>query len=338
MKKIAFISIFFQVFNLGVAQSSFKNVFFDSTISFRALSVVDDSVIWVGGNNGKIGRSFDGGKTWKIKTITGFENSDFRSVYAFSKTSVIIATTSTPACVLRTSDGGKQWLQVYKSDNPLTFIDGIDFWDSESGIIYGDPIDNKMQILLTFDRGFNWKPLLKGNEPILDTGEASFAASGTTIRCIGEKDVLIATGGKNSRIFLPGENLQRWHSILTPVLRGKESQGIFSIACLNLKQMIIVGGDYLNETQAQNHVFYTKDGGKTWLYPKTPTKGYRECVEYLSPKIAVAVGPTGSELSKDGGKNWESIENGSNFHVIRKARNGNLVIAAGKGRIAVFNR
>lgn len=41
--------------------------------SLRGLSVVSDEVIWVSGSKGTIGRSVDGGQTWKWSVVTGFE-------------------------------------------------------------------------------------------------------------------------------------------------------------------------------------------------------------------------------------------------------------------------
>ncbi len=44
--------------------------------SIRGLSVVNDRIIWVSGNNGMTGRSLDGGNTWKWLQVEGFEKID----------------------------------------------------------------------------------------------------------------------------------------------------------------------------------------------------------------------------------------------------------------------
>ncbi|RYZ49723.1 MAG: oxidoreductase, partial [Sphingobacteriales bacterium] len=46
--------------------------------SLRGLSVVNDNILWVSGSGGVVGRSSNGGKTWKWVTVPGFEKTEFR--------------------------------------------------------------------------------------------------------------------------------------------------------------------------------------------------------------------------------------------------------------------
>jgi photosystem II stability/assembly factor-like uncharacterized protein len=311
----------------------FNEVKIDSNYSFRGLSVVDDSVAWLGGSKGSVGTSIDGGRTWKFNIVKGFEKFEFRSIYAFDAKCAIVANAGSPACILRTIDGGKNWTEVYRNTDSLAFFDGIDFWNPTTGIIYGDPIDGKMLMLVTYDRGLTWQA--EKYPPHVEQGEASFAASGTNIRFMGSH-VYIATGGKESRIIHRNQDGIFWHYIKPPILKGADSQGIFSMAILNRKKIIIVGGDYLKEAQTEKHVFFTSNGGKKWQFPKTATSGYRECVEYINKNTVIAVGPSGSDISLNGGKNWKPLSHGTNLHVIRKARKGSLIIAAGRQKIAIL--
>lgn len=48
--------------------------------SIRGLSVVSDSVAWVSGSNGFIGKTIDGGKVWKWTKPAGYEKLDFRDI------------------------------------------------------------------------------------------------------------------------------------------------------------------------------------------------------------------------------------------------------------------
>src|SRR5689334_985623 len=65
--------------------------------SIRGLSVVNDAVAWASGSNGTIGRTGDGGKTWKWLTVKGFEKRDFRDIEAFDATTAIIMAVDAPA-------------------------------------------------------------------------------------------------------------------------------------------------------------------------------------------------------------------------------------------------
>src|SRR5258707_4188403 len=130
-------------FQNSFGQYLWKNIPIEVKSSFRAISVVDNKVAWVGGSKGTIGRTVDGGKNFKFSQVTGFEALDFRSVYAFDSLNVIIANAGSPAHILRTEDGGKNWKQVYRNEIKEAFIDGIDFWNNKNGMIYGDPMNGK---------------------------------------------------------------------------------------------------------------------------------------------------------------------------------------------------
>lgn len=333
MKFILFLLFNFILFLPGFSQQPhFEKTEMDTSYSFRGLSVVDDSIAWVSGNG--FGKSADGGKSWSFQKVKGFEKSDFRTLYAFDAQTAIIANAGSPAHILRTADGGQSWKVVYTNNDSLAFFDGIDFWNNKEGIIYGDPINGRMLLLQTNDGGQSWQELPEQSRPQLSPGEASFAASGTGIRCYEDNKVIIATGGKVSRLLFSEDKGQSWTSISTPILQGKNSTGIFSLAFASDSTGIIVGGDYLLDTLKKDHVFYTADSGKSWPAPHASTGGYRECVEFISDNIAIAVGPGGADVTYDSGKNWTAIDEKS-FHVIRKARTGNLIIAAGIKKISL---
>src|SRR5690348_171711 len=141
---------------------------------FRGLSVVDDNVAWVSGTKGWIGVTTDAGKTWSFNQIKDFEKFDFRTLYGFDGKTAIAANAGSPASVLRTIDGGKNWSVVYANEHKDAFFDGVDFWNEKEGIIYGDPIDKKMLLLRTTDGGITWKEIPESSRPVLSEGEASF--------------------------------------------------------------------------------------------------------------------------------------------------------------------
>lgn len=313
---------------------SFKNIPVDTNYAFRGLSVVDDSVAWLSGIKGIVGKSTNGGITWTFTRVKGFEKWDFRTLFAFNSQEAVIANAGSPAQILRTIDGGVNWQVVYTNKDSLAFFDGIDFWNDNEGIIYGDPIKGRMLLLKTADGGKTWEEFPEQDRPDLSEGEASFAASGTGIRCYVKEKVMIATGGKKSRLLVSKDKGKNWNAIQPPVIQGENSTGIFSFAFQNETTGIIVGGNYQNDTLKQNHVFYTTDAGKNWASPKSTTGGYRECVEFISSTIAIAVGPGGADITFDRGVNWISIPE-KGFHVIRKARKGKLTLAAGRKRISI---
>ena len=301
--------------------------------SFRGLSVVNNKVAWLSGSQGWVGRTIDGGLTWSFNQVAGFEESEFRSLYAFDDQRAVIANAGSPAHILLTTDGGKKWNPVYTKTHPDAFFDGIDFWNDQEGMIYGDPIDGKMLLLHTTDGGVNWNEI---NGPKLEKGEASFAASGTGIRCINSNQVMISTGGVVSRLWISKDKGLSWSSIKAPMVQGESTTGIFSFV-RNRNVIIIVGGDYKKESMAINHNFYSPSEGSHWFTPNSPPRGYRECVEPIKRNTLVAVGPSGIDISFDNGINWKPFSDEKGLHVVRKSRKGSLVIAAGgKGQVFVI--
>jgi photosystem II stability/assembly factor-like uncharacterized protein len=301
--------------------------------SFRGLSVVTDRLVWVSGNNGKVGRSADGGNSWTWFTIPGFEKRDFRDIEAFSFSTAIIMAIAEPAIILKTTDAGKTWEKVYENNTPGMFLDAMEFWNEESGIVIGDPINGKFFISRTYDGGKTWKDVSESKLPLADSGEACFAASGTNIRKLDKDEACFVTGGRKSRLFWKGQPIE------LPIIQGKETTGANSIAVRDDHKrrrsihFVVVGGDFNADTSAYKNCVLTKDGGKTWIYPSNPPRGYRSCVEYLTENRLVACGTTGVDVSFDGGINWNLIST-QGYHVVRKAKKGKgIFLAGGSGRI-----
>jgi len=112
--------------------------------SIRGLSVVNDKIIWLSGSNGMIGKSIDSGNTWKWIQVKGFEKTDFRDIEAFDENIAVIMGVDAPAYILRTIDGGKTWKLVYENKTKGMFLDAMEFWNEQSGIVIGDPVNGKL--------------------------------------------------------------------------------------------------------------------------------------------------------------------------------------------------
>jgi photosystem II stability/assembly factor-like uncharacterized protein len=152
---------------------------------------------------------------------------------------------------------------------------------------------------------------------------------------VDRNTVVIATGGKVSRLWVSKDRGKTWSDRRCPILQGESATGIFSFAKRG-HRLVVVGGNYLQDTLRDRHVFYSLNFAKSWRSPLTPTRGYRESAEFISSKTLLATGPTGTEISNDSGKSWKPVSDEKGFHVVRKARKGDLIlIAGGKGKIGV---
>lgn len=305
--------------------------------SFRGLSAPSEKIVWVSGSRGTVGKSLDGGKNWTWMTVPGFEKRDFRDIEAFDAKSAIVIAVDTPADILKTTDGGTTWKLVYKNPTPGMFLDAMEFWNSNSGIVVGDPVNGRFFITRSFDGGETWHDIPSQEMPKADSGEGCFASSGTNVRSLNLSEACFVSGGPTSRLFI------RDKAIDLPILQGKATTGANSVAVRDHntlhggQHLIVVGGDFARDTLTEKNCFLTNDGGKTWIAPATPPHGYRSCVEYIGGNKVLCCGTSGVDISYDNGMNWHLITT-TGFHVCRMAKKGHSVFLAGsRGRIAVLN-
>jgi photosystem II stability/assembly factor-like uncharacterized protein len=235
-----------------------------------------------------------------------------------------------PALILKTTDAGVTWKVVYRNDTPGMFLDAMEFWNDESGIVVGDPVEGKFFVARTFDNGNNWRPLTAGKLPEAGKGEAMFAASGTNVRALDRDEACFVTGGKMTRMFWKGD------PVVLPLTSGQETQGANSIAVWyknkKLPHITVVGGDFNDPESREGNCTLSLDGGKSWIKPSNPPYGYRSCVEYITADKLVTCGITGVDVSLNDGINWNNISREA-FHVCRKAKKGKVVFLAGAEKI-----
>jgi photosystem II stability/assembly factor-like uncharacterized protein len=302
-----------------------------SKTSFRGLSVVDDNTIWVSGSRGTFARSTDGGKTFTYSQLSGYEKCDFRDIEAFDDKRAVMMSSGTPAYILKTIDGGLTWKEVYKNTDSAYFLDAMDFWDEQRGILVGDPINGHFVLLETNNGGETWQALDTTKTPKAITGEAVFAASGTSLRCWGKNEFGFVTGGASARRITGNTQFDKYVIQSIGIVHGKSSQGIFSQTKSGTP--FLVGGDYLcdscnNVNAAQLFLPKLKDRNlNISLINNNHNIGYRSCIEALSIQTFIACGTRGIEM-KTNNNSWIQIST-EPFHVVRKAKKGNAVFLAG---------
>jgi len=328
MKKLLAAGIICFAFVLSHAQIV-KVIVKDKKTSLRGLSVVSDKVVWVSGSNGTVGKSEDGGDTWNWYTVKGFEKTDFRDIEAFDDKTAVIMGVAEPAYILKTVDGGDNWKVVFQNNNKGMFLDAMEFWNEMSGIVIGDPINNKVFVARTFDGGSTWRNIPPQNYPVADSGEACFASSGTNIVALSLQEPVFVTGGLRSRMFI------RDRRIDMPIIQGTETTGANSVGVKGHKKkktIIVVGGDFKTADSTTKNCVITTDLGASFTTPAVPPHGYRSCVIYLDKDNWLTCGLNGVDYSTDNGSNWNWISK-EDFHVCKKAKKGKAVFFAGAGKI-----
>ena len=310
----------------------------DTDADFRGLCAVSDKVAWVSGTKGTFGRTTDGGKTWAVGTVAGAEKLDFRDVEAFGDSTAYLlsAEPSTDSRIYKTIDGGKTWKMQYQNPDPAGFFDALAFWDEKHGLLLGDPVKGRFQLVATDDGGEHWKPVPEKDCPQALPEEGAFAASGTCLVARGDKDAWFVTGGaKVARLFHSTDRGRTWTAAETPVKAGVTSAGIFSIAFRDKDHGLIVGGDYQKPNETGASAAVTADGGKTWKLIDPPLP-YQSAVAWAKDRW-VAVGSSGSHVSTDDGKSWKALD-AEKYNSVAFTPTGEGWAAGPNGRVAKFAR
>ncbi|MEN6559510.1 MAG: oxidoreductase [Acidobacteriota bacterium] len=302
--------------------------------NLRGVSAVDDRTAWASGSNGTVLRTLDGGATWALIPVPGAEKTDFRDIEAFGPDEAVVMGVDRPARIYRTTDGGGTWALAYFDDTPGIFLDGLAFFDERNGLAVGDPMDGRFFIITTADGGAAWTPLPADSRPAAREGEAAFAASGTSLAVWGRDRIWLGTGGSAARVWRSEDAGLHWEAVPSGLLEGGASAGSFSVAFLDGRSGIAVGGDYRAETAASGNAATSADGGRTWvpLWEGRPG-GFREAAAFVPgarPPVAVAVGPSGSDLSRDLGRTWTPIDGPAGFHSLSFAKKGRAGWAVGR--------
>ena len=284
-----------------------------STVRFQAVSALSGQVAWISGTRGTWARTLDGGKTWQAGMVTGADSLEFRDVQAASADTawLLSAGNGDKSRIYHTTNGGKNWSIQFVSTDQRAFFDCIAFWDARRGIAISDAVEKAFILLRTEDGGATWRRV--EGLPAAAEGEGLFAASGTCLLTGPDGAAWFGTGAaKTARVGRSRDYGKTWAIARTPVVQNTTSSGITSLAFWDVNRGLALGGD-LNVTKDRTaNVAISEDSGATWSPGGSlsfPGPAYGSAVVPGSPLMAVAVGPGGSALTRDGGVTWQSIDN-----------------------------
>jgi hypothetical protein len=107
-------------------------------------------------------------------------------------------------------------------------------------------------------------------------------------------------------------------------LLGKE-KGVGSVYGLPVT-LVAVGGDFQHPERSKGTAAFTVDGGQHWTASTKPPHGYRSSVVYDDKmKVWIAVGPTGTDVSTDEGRNWRALLPNTAIHEPADAADWNAI-------------
>ncbi len=308
-----------------------------STSHFRGLSAVSRQVAWLGGYDGRVQRTVDGGLTWIDASPAGASTMQFRDISAFgpARAVAMAAGVGTDSRLYATIDGGRTWRLAYQNTDPAAFFDCMSFSDSNHGLVVSDPVGGKFRILSTSNGGRTWTVLPNTGMPAALPGEAAFAASGECLTTSGPHAWFGTGGSTRARVFHSSNGGRTWQVSRTPVTSGP-SAGVFGLAFRTPRFGVAVGGDFAAPDKA-HHVAALSYFGSAWFTPPRETAGYRSGVSWVPDTKAtvVAVGLTGSDISYDGGLHWRTFATGQ-FDTVDCATDDACWASGDLGRAAIL--
>ncbi|MGP4007124.1 WD40/YVTN/BNR-like repeat-containing protein [Streptomyces sp. 4N124] len=307
-------------------------------VRFRGLAAVNRGTAWLAGSKGTVLRTTDGGASWRNVSPPGAAELEFRDVEAFdARRAVVLAIGEGEASrVYRTEDGGATWTESFRNTDARAFYDCMTFFDRRHGLALSDPVDGKFRILSTSDGGRSWTVLPDTGMPAALDGEFGFAASGQCLVAAGPKDVWLATGGgAHARVLHSADRGRTWTATDTPIPAGDPARGVFALAFRDRTHGLAVGGDYRADQASPQAAARTADGGRSWQPAAQPPPAYRSGATWLpySRTAALAVGPTGTDLTTDAGRTWRTVDTGS-YDTVDCTSDLGCWAAGEKGRVA----
>jgi photosystem II stability/assembly factor-like uncharacterized protein len=324
----------------------------------RGIDNVGGGVAWASGTNGTVLRTEDGGYVWQTCSMPpGAEKLDFRGIQAFDANTAIVMSSGKGdlSRLYKTTDGCQTWKLVFT--NP----DKDGFWDAvllnrfdKDGYLLGDPVNGTFRFWTTNDKGMTWQDDWQAADnsrtPWKGLGalskEGAFAASNSSLLVDERYAVGFVTGGPAGGRLLLGDDMNdgsRFHAVPLPLGKGSETSGAFSIDSRDYDGLVVVGGDYLKPDKVSGTAAYSRDGGEHWRPAQMPPHGYRSAVAYdAASKTWITVGPNGTDISTDDGKNWRALRPDAAQHEAPDAdKNWNALslpfVVGPKGRIGKLN-
>ena len=287
----------------------------DADQNLRGLVAVSRREAWVTGESltdggpARVFRTTDRGETWTDVSPDATEGLSFRDVEVSGGVAHVLAIGPGEASrIYRSTDGGASWTESFRNTDEAAFYDCMAFYPGgRKGLVVSDPVDGRLRILATSDRGRTWSVLPDRGMPRSD-GEFGFAASGDCLVTAGKVAFLI-TGGKRSRVLRSDDRGLTWTAVRSGIPAG-EAAGGFAGDFASPRRGIAVGGDFADPEDTTDNVAWTRDG-RTWALGESLTH-VGEDVSYLRGwRHAVATGDydgsAGSSLTRDGGRTWTRV-------------------------------
>ena len=266
----------------------------------------------------------------------------------------------------KTTDGCRTWNPVFENPDEEGFLDALYRASDRKLYLLGDPVRGVFAMFLSEDAGESW---FAAGEAGRDAhpGDGVFAASNSALTGFGPSLIFGTGGSASAYAYTTGVRCSpppghpngpaitnctvEWRAAEVPITSGSASSGIFSLAArpftavngLQTAIVVAAGGDFSKPDRSTATAAWSSDGGAHWAASPTPPHGFRSAVAYdAASKTWITVGPNGTDVSTDDGRNWRALHSDPALHEPRDAdRNWNALslpfVVGPHGRIGKLN-
>ena len=312
-----------------------------TTADLRGIDNVGGGVAWASGTDGTVLRTEDGGYLWQTCAVPpGAEHLDFRGIQAFDANTAIVMSSGKGdlSRLYKTKDGCHTWKLILKNRDKDGFWDALCFNRNQWGWLLGDPVKGAFALYASEDAGRTWIKQHNKGLRVQPGAQSVFAASNSSLTAF-DGFPYFASGGTAGAFFYSvvefticlhcsEENVDHegrgntWERVAVPVGGQTDSSGAFSIAVRRsagnphvFETLVAVGGDFKLPDQSGDTAsvcrYETGDIRFARLHcepAQTPPHGFRSAVAYhAATKTWITVGPNGTDISTDDGRNWRAL-------------------------------
>ncbi len=293
-----------------------------TSASLRGIHNAGGGVVWASGTQGTVLHTIDDGKTWETCAVPqDAEKLDFRGIQAFNANTAVVMSSGPGELsrLYKTTDACRTWKLVFTNPDKSGFWDALQFDGLDLGVLIGDPVDGLFPVFFSTDGGETWQRFDPKALAPDGKNQSFFAASNSAllVDAKNEKFYMITGGGTTSVItvdlhFTAGaicRDCLLVSSMPLDMATG-ETAGGFSLAS-RVGVIVAVGGDYKAPDRRIGTAAF-RIGGR-WHASDTLPNGYRSAVAYYEPgKMWITVGPNGTDVSTDDGRNWHALKPSAN--------------------------
>lgn len=297
---------------------AWQSVYTGMSGAIWGIDYASNDVVWISSDSGYVSKSINGGLTFSKPVFVG---SGTYSIVGLSDKIAVVATgpASGNGQILRTTDGGATWTQVYTTSG--AWFDIISKTDANNLWALSDPISGKFHIVKSTDAGATWTVCSN-----LPTAPANTAGLNDAWYQIGSNiwfGIGASSGSNANKVFKSTNGPDGPWTSYTTTQQGSGSMAFSSAT----------GNGLIGFPGVSNYLNKTTNGGTSYS-SVTTTIGAVSGLDYI-PGTATAYAASNSGLYKttNNGTAWtqESLPSGvsGTTYFIRLTNSGNNGLVGG---------